>query len=212
MKDKIVVIGGGGHAKVIINTLKKLGNFEILGYTDLIDNGLILGIRYLGTDNVLSKIIEDFPNCKAVIGISGVTISDKRRVIYSMLKELGFDLPIIISPTALVNEDTSIGEGTVILSGAYVKVDAVLGKCVIVNTGSIIEHDCKLGDFVNVTAGAIVGGGVEIGDNSMVGVGAKIIQYKKITKNCLIGAGTVVIRNINEEGTYFGVPAKKIKL
>ncbi len=212
MKDKIVVIGGGGHGKVIISTIKKLENYEILGYTDLNDKGLVLGANYLGTDEVLSTVLGKNKNCKAVIGIGCVRISDKRLEIYKMLKETGFELPIIISKDAIVNEEVIIGEGTVIMEKAIVNVSSNVGKCVIINSGVIVEHDCMVGDFVHLAVGAIISGGVEVGDNSIIGLGANVLHSKRIGNNCLIGAGAVVIKDITQEGTYFGVPASRFNI
>lgn len=212
MRDKIVVVGGGGQGKVIINAIKKNDKYEILGYTDLIDKGLVLGARFLGTDKVLPDILKAHKNCKAVIGVGSVQISNKRQEIYKMLKEIGFELPVIISKDAIVNEEVSIGEGAVILEESVINVSSNIGKCVIVNTGAIIEHDCIVGDFAHVAVGAIISGGVQVGDNCIIGVGARVIQYKKIAKNCLIAAGSVVIKDALQEGTYFGIPATKFDL
>ena len=212
MKDKIIIIGGGDHAKVVISNIKKLDKYEIVGYTDLINKELVLGVEYLGNDEVLNDIIKKHKNCKAVIGVGCISVSNKRQRIYDKLKEIGFDLPVIISKNAIVNEEVTIGDGTVVLEGAIINVGSIIGKGVIVNTSAIVEHNCKVGDFVHLTAGAILGGGVTVGDNSMIGVGAIVIQYKKICDNCLIGAGTVVTRDILITGSYFGIPAKKINL
>lgn len=212
MKDKIVVVGGGGQGKVIINVIKKLDRYDILGYTDLIDKGSVLGAGFLGTDKVLPDILKEHKNCKAVIGVGSVQISNKRQEIYKMLKEIGFELPVIISKDAIVNEDVSIGEGTVILEQAIVNVSSKIGKGVIINTGAIVEHDCTVGNFVHLAVGAIISGGVEVGENCIIGVGATVIQYKIIGKNCLIAAGSVVIKDTIQEGTYFGVPALKFDI
>lgn len=212
MKDKIVVVGGGGHAKVIINVLKKLDNYKILGYTDLKDKGLVLGIKYLGTDEVLKNVIKTEKICNAVIAIGNIKISEVRQKIYEKINKLHFIFPVIISPNAIVNENVEIGKGSVVLDGAIINTSAQIGKFAIVNTNAIIEHDSRSSDFVHFAAGSILGGGATIGDNSLLGVGAKIIQYKNVGKNCLIGAGSVVIEDIKLEGTYFGVPARKISI
>jgi sugar O-acyltransferase (sialic acid O-acetyltransferase NeuD family) len=212
MNGKIVVVGGGGQAKVIINTLNKLGNYQILGYTDLRDKGTLLGAEYLGNDDVLPGILKEHLNCKAVIGIGSVQISNKREQVYKMLKEIGYSLPVIVSKDAIVNEGVSLGEGTVILEQAIVNVSSKIGRGVIINTGAIVEHDCTVGNFVHLAVGAIISGGVEVGDNCIIGVGATVIQYKKIGKNCLIAAGSVVIKDTIQEGTYFGVPALKFDI
>ena len=210
MIHKIIVIGGGGHSKVVIDHVKRLGVYEILGYTDLFDKGLLLGVKYLGTDEVLSNILNMHKNCKAVIGIGNVILSDKRFKIYSMLKQLGFELPVIISKNTIINEKVKIDEGTVVLDAVTINVCSSIGKCAIINTGVIIEHDCQLGDFVHIATGAVLSGGVKVKNNSMIGSGVTIIHDKTIGENCLIGSGSVVTKNLLEAGTYIGIPAAKI--
>lgn len=210
MKDRIVIIGGDGYSKVIINTIKGLNNYEILGYTDKTNKGLLFGISYLGTDEVLSDIFKANKNCKAVISIGNTDTSVDRQEIYKLLKEIGFELPKIISKSAIVNEDVSIGEGTIIMEKAMINVCSDIGKCVIISSCAIVEHDCKVGNFVHMASGAIIGGDVKVDDNSIIGAGAKVIQGRRIGKNCVIGAGSVVINDILIEGNYFGIPAKRL--
>ncbi len=212
MKKRIVIIGGGGYAKVIISVINKINDFEVVGYTDIVDKGSILGVKYLGTDEILTDIIKNDKNCNAVIGIGNITISDNRYKIYKLLKELGFGLPVIISKTAIINEEVKIGEGTVIMECALVNVGSVIGKAVIINTAAVIEHDCIVGDFVHFATGSVIGGGVEIGNNAIIGMGAKVIQYKKVGENCLIDIGSIVIKDTLIEGTYFGIPAARINV
>lgn len=212
MKDKIVVIGGGGHSKLIINTIKRLDNYEILGYTDIINKGPILGINYLGDDSVLPEFFAKDNNCKAVIGIVPYQVSNKRQEIYYMLKEIGFNLPVIVSSSAIINEEVNIGEGTVILEKAMINVCSKVGKCVMIDPGAIIEHDCNVGNFVHMAVGAIIGGEVEVADGTIIGVGTKVIQGKKIANNSLISEGSIVVNNILINGTYFGIPARKTEI
>ncbi|HCY74474.1 MAG TPA: serine acetyltransferase [Ignavibacteriales bacterium] len=207
MKNKIVLIGGGGHCKVIINTIKKLNNFEILGYTDNTDKGFLLGVKYLGTDSALLDIIKENKNCSAVIGVGGVTISNKRQEIYKMLKEMEFELPVIISRDAVISEDVSIGEGTVVLEDAIINVSSQIGKCVIVNNGAIIEHGCVINDFAHLTPMTRISSGVNIGNNSFIGSGAIISRNRKVLENCFIGAGAVLVSDATKQGLYLGVPA-----
>jgi len=209
MKEKIVVIGGGGHAKVIINILKKLDMFDIIGYSDINNNGEILGIKYLGNDEILSEIILDYKNCNAVIGIGNISISDLRKRVYVKVKKLGFEFPPVISPNAIINEDVTIGEGTVVFDGAIINNSSKIGKCAIINTSSIIEHDCNVGDFVHITPCSILSYGVNIGNDSFIGSGTVVIHNLKITNNCLIGSGSIVIKNILKKGKYWGIPVLK---
>lgn len=208
MKNKIVIIGGGGHSKVIINTLKKLDEYEIIGYTDFSDKGILLGVKYLGTDTVLSEITKTYPKCKAVIGIGGVFISDKREKIFQDLKKMGFDLPVIISKDAIIGEEVKIDEGTIILEEAIVGAGSKIGKCVIINNGAIVEYDCNIDDFVHLTPKSKISYEVNIGRNSFIGTGAIIKNNIKVYKNCFIGAAAVLLGNTIKEGLYLGIPAQ----
>lgn len=212
MKDKIVVIGGGEHAKVIINVIKKLDEYEILGYTDIINKGLVLGKKYLGNDEVLNNIIKKHKNCKAVIGVGLIKVSNVRNRIYEMVKNIGFDLPTITSKNAIIYEDVTIGEGTVVLDNTIINTGSTIGKCVILYSSAIVEHDCTVGDFVTFATGSILAAGSKIGDNSILSVGAIVISHKSICNNCFIGAGSVAISDILIEGTYYGVPARRLNL
>lgn len=212
MMDPIVILGAGGHAKVLIEIIKKLEQYQILGYTDKIDRGPVLGVNYLGNDSILIDIKRKYQNCKAVIGVGTISISSSRQRIYEMLKNIGFELPVIVSKDAIVNEGAHIKEGAVLLEGAIANVNSVIGKCAIINTKAEVGHDSVVGDFVHLAAGANLGGGVEIGDNCVIGVGTKVIQLKKIVADTLIGAGSIVISDIMIKGIYFGVPARKINI
>lgn len=212
MKDNIVIIGGGELAHVIIDIIKKLEKYNIIGYTDLVDKGSILGVNYLGTDDILDSILDKNPNCKAVIAIGLIKISYLRNKVYEFLKDLGFELPIIISKNAILQEDVRIGEGTCVLDNALINADTKIGKCCIVGPGAIVEHHCTVGDFVTFATGSIFAAGSTIGDNSILSIGAIVVSHKNICSNCFIGAGSVAINDIKIEGTYFGLPARRINL
>jgi UDP-perosamine 4-acetyltransferase len=211
--SKIVVIGGGGHAKVIISILNRIDEYQVAGYTDLVDKSEILGAPYLGDDAVLEEAIGDFRPCAAVIGFGILGLSDieKRSAVATKLKALGYSLPAIVAPGAIVSVDVEIGDGTVIFDGAVVNAGSILGRYAIVNTSSSVDHDCALGDSVHIAPGATLGGGVRVGDNSFVGAGATVINGIHIAANCVIGAGAVVIRDCRENGKYLGVPARLVE-
>ncbi|HCE45635.1 MAG TPA: hexapeptide transferase [Lentisphaeria bacterium] len=211
MKKSIIVIGGGGHAKVLIGVLKKLKNFRIVGYTDIKDKGEILGIKHLGDDSVLSKLAVKNRTACAALGIGKTEKPDCRKSMIANLKKLGFRLPAIISPDAVVNEDVILGDATVVFDGVVVNSGSRIGCAVILNTNSTIEHDCTIGAFTHIAPGATLSGGVEIGENSFIGAGSTIIHGTKVTSNCIVGAGSVVIRNFIKPGTFVGNPARKIR-
>lgn len=206
--EKMVVIGGGGHAKVVIALLKKLGVYEILGYTDLKNNGSILGVSHLGTDSELQSISSATPGLKAAIGIGQVGLGKQRR---SILERLAIPLaafPPIVSAAAIVNESVSLGHGAVIMDGAVVNSGASIGCGAIVNTHSTIEHDSVVGDWAHIAPGAIVCGNVHIGDFSMIGAGATVIEQIRVASSCMVAAGATVIQTIASAGVYAGTPAR----
>ena len=210
---EIVVIGGGGHAKVVLSVLKKITDYNIIGYTDKSDKGTLLGIEYLGDDTVLTEIKREHSGCNAVIAVGSMNERDvrTRNDIYRHCEDLGLHIPAIISPAAVVNEGVDIESGTVILDGVIVNTGTKIGKCCIINTNSSLDHDCTIGDHVHIAPGSTLSGGVRIGDSSLIGTGAAIIQNITVVNNCTIGAGAVVVDDCMQSGTYVGAPARLIR-
>lgn len=206
--EKIIVVGGGGHAKVIISLLHKLGRYDVIGYTDTADRGSIGGVKYLGDDARLERLGNKEPHCKLVLGVGSVELSRHRLFLQERFQRCGFQWAVVISPYAVVDENVKIGAGTVVLDGAIIQTGASIGECAIINTASVVEHDCLVGNFVHVAPGAVVCGGVKIGDHSFIGAGSTVIQYKTIAEDCLIGAGATVIDDCLTPGVYMGSPAR----
>ena len=123
---------------------------------------------------------------------------------------LGFSFPPIVAPAALVNQEVTLGAGTVVLDGAVVNCSASCGDGCIINSNATVEHDCVLGMNVHVAPGAVLNGGVLVGDHCMIGAGAVVVQYRSIAAGTLIAAGATVIRDIDELGIYAGCPARRI--
>ncbi len=209
--EKIVIIGGGGHARVLISIVKKLNRFDILGYVDTQDRGIIFDVNYLGDDAILQSIITQFPQCSAALGIGTVHTGEKRRSIYQRIKKIGFSFPSIVSPVAVVNSNTEIYEGVVIMDGAVINCGSIIGQGSIINTNSTIDHDCTIGEFVHIAPGSVLCGNVTVGFLTLIGAGATVIQGISIAGNCVIGAGSVIIENIDETGTFAGNPARRIQ-
>jgi len=207
----IVVVGGGGHAKVVINILKKEGRHEILGYTDPRDRGVLLGNRYLGPDSSLTVLAAGPEKLNAVIALGQVGLGVPRSTLWTRLRSIGMSFPFIVSPDAIVNQEVSGGEGAVVMDGAVINSGATVGLGVIVNTNSTIEHDVALGEWVHVAPGATISGGVTIGSFSMIGAGATVIEGINIAPGCNVGAGATVVRDLTAPGVYVGTPARRIK-
>ena len=207
----IVVIGGGGHAKVIVSLLKKRGDYRVVGYTDRENRGAVLGIPWIGGDEVLGELIRQDPSCSAVIGVGTVGRGDIRKKLKARLEALGFALPALVSSDAVVSEAVYIDKATVVFNGAVINSGTTIGECAILNTQSTVDHDCVIGSYVHIAPGATLSGQVKLGDEVFVGAGATVIHGISICPNCVIGAGAVVIEDCMTPGTYVGVPARKIK-
>lgn len=207
MRKKVVIIGAGGHAKVIADMIEKSGD-EIVGFLD--DN------KKKGTTIIKEyKVLGDFNN-RFPLAIANsdyefiIAIGDnKKREEISHSPNLKFYTAI--HPSAQIGLDVEIKEGTVIMANACINSSAKIGKHCIINTGAIIEHDNIIEDFVHISPNVALGGTVKIGKNTHVGIGSIIKNNITICENCKIGAGAVVVKDIEKEGTYIGVPAKKME-
>jgi len=201
--ESVIIIGAGGHAKVIADMIIKSGNF-LLGFLD--DNKKIsetvLGYPILGK---LEDIYKFYKTAKFIIGIGDnytrKQIADKYEVEWHMA----------IHPNAVIAMDVSLGEGTVVMANAAINPSAKIGKHCIINSGAIVEHDNEIGDYVHISPNAATGGTVKIGDLTHLGIGATVKNNISICGECIIGAGAVVVRDILEKGTYVGIPARKVE-
>ena len=209
--DAIVVIGGGGHAKVVISILRKLKRYHILGYTDLQDHRAVLEAPYLGSDRELAALVAGTKELNGALAVGQVGLGEKRYELWTRLHSPALSFPLIISPDAIVNEGVSGGEGAVVMDGAVINSGATIGRGAIVNTNSTVEHDAVLADWVHVAPGATISGGVAVGQFSMIGAGATVIEGIKIAAGCMVGAGAVVVHDLTERGVYVGSPARRIK-
>lgn len=209
--EDIVVVGGGGHAKVVISILRKLPHYRILGYTDLKNNGVILRVPYLGSDQEVVFLAAGPRVLNAALAVGQVGLGQARSALWSRLHSETLQFPSIISPNAIVNEDTVIGECVTVMDGAVINTGATIGCGSIVNTNATIEHDVSLGEWVHIAPGVTISGGVKVGSLSMIGTGANVIEGLSIAPGCIIGAGTTVLRNIDEPGVYVGSPARRIR-
>jgi len=207
--DKILLYGAGGHAKNVIDAIEKERKYEIVGIID--DNSDLHGKSYcgypiIGGFDILGE--RRYRDSKIIIAITCGEVSCK---LYRKVKSLGYDLGVVIHPSAVIARDVCIGPGTMIMANAVVNINVKIGTNVIINTGAIVEHDCEISDFVHIAPGAHLAGAVKVDKASMVCLGASIIEFIRIGENSVIGAGAVVINDIPNNVTAVGIPAKIIK-
>ena len=205
----IIVIGGGGHAKVVISLLQEKQAYNVLGYTDVTDRGPILQVPYLGTDGDLPGLRNLRRVDSIAFGIGQLDIGITRQTLFEQLQNDGFFFPSITSKSAVVFPDVTLGDGTVAMAGTVVNTGSQVGRGCIVNTHASIDHDCHIGDFVHVAPGVTIAGGVSIGHNCFLGAGSTIIQGKTVASMCIVGAGSLVLNDLVSPGVYLGSPAKK---
>ncbi len=207
----ILVVGGGGHAKVLIGALRSMPTYRVRGYIALEDAGPLLGMPFLGNDGILEELSQERPRPAVALGVGQLDHGEKREAIRTKLDRFGFRMPTIVSPSAILRDDVEIGDGTFVGDGVVVNPSSRVGECCILNTGAVVEHDCTIGDLVHVAPGATLGGGVTVGDRSLIGLGANVLNQVSIVGRTIVGAGATVVRDIIEPGVYVGCPARKLR-
>ncbi|MGH4120720.1 acetyltransferase [Clostridium sp.] len=212
--EKIVLVGAGGHCKVIIDIIKSNSKYDIVGITDRAyfssPGGFVLDIPIIGDDSILEELYKSgIKNAFVCVGaLQSIFIRD---VIYNKLKAIGFNMPVLIHNNAIVSPYANIDAGTCVMAGAIINPGAFIGENCIINTGVVIEHDCTVQWNTHISPRACIAGGVNIGYNTHIGMGSSIIQTVHIGNNVIIGAGAVVIENIVDNVVAVGIPSKIIK-
>jgi sugar O-acyltransferase (sialic acid O-acetyltransferase NeuD family) len=212
--EKIVLVGAGGHCKVIIDILRSTEKYIIVGVVDKAyafdEEKFVLDIPIIGDDSILAKLyMSGVKNAFVCVGaLENIGLRDK---IFNNLKAIGFNIPVLTHNHAIVSPYANIGAGTCIMAGAIINPGTLIGENCIVNTGAIIEHDCKIQRNSHISPKACIAGGVAIGCNTHIGMGSSIIQTVHIGNNVIIGAGAVVIEDIIDNVVAVGIPSKIIK-
>ncbi len=205
----LVMIGEGGHARVVLAALKHCGTeIQALCVLDLAGVRHGLGVRLMRDADLLAGPAAEYV---LVNGVGGVDVPRLRRDVYERFQAAGFVFRQVIDPSAIVASGVQIGRGAQVLTAAVVQPGAQIGENAIINTRSVIEHDCVIEDHVHVATGAILAGGVRVGCMSMIGAGAVVKQGIAIGTGALVAAGAVVIRDVADGERVAGVPARSMR-
>ncbi|MGB7160369.1 MAG: acetyltransferase [Tepidisphaeraceae bacterium] len=206
----VIILGAGGHGKVVLDILRAAGEHRPVGFVDAdrtLAGTIVCGLPVLGPSNLLPKLRQQ--KIKGAI----VAIGDNRtrRSCAALVREHGFELVNAIHPAAVVSPGATIGRNVVVCAGACICVDVKLADSVIVNTNAVVDHECEIDEAAHVCPGALLAGRVRVGAGAFVGLGAKVIQCLTIGAGAVIGAGCVVIEDVPAGATVVGVPARVIK-
>jgi sugar O-acyltransferase (sialic acid O-acetyltransferase NeuD family) len=205
-KKNLVLIGGGGHCKSVIEAIHTDEHIDIIGILDSKDiHTKILNVPVIGDDTIINDLINQ--HYQFLITVGNIGSPATRIKLFDHIKSLHGFMATIIAHNAIVSKSSQIGEGTVILQKALVNAEVKIGNNCIINSCALIEHESVIGNHVHIATGAIVNGQCRIGNNVFVGSGAIVANNVTIADNVVIGAGSLVIHDIVEAGTYFGQPA-----
>lgn len=206
MKRPLILIGGGGHCKSVIEVAESAG-YEIKGILDMPDEvgkEVLPGHKVIGTDDEIPQYVEE---CDFIITVGFIKNPALRIKLYNKVKEAGGRLATIIASTAHVSKYAELGEGTVIMHQAFVNAGAKIGDNCIINTFVNIEHDAEVGNQCHISTGTMVNGECKIGENCFIGSQSVCANCIEIASDIIVGAGSVVRKSIRVKGIYAGNPA-----
>lgn len=208
--EDIILLGLGGHAKSVVDSIEQGGKYNIAGFLDAegLQDKKYKDYRVIGTDDAMQRYFNSgIRNAFVTIGFMGY--GQVRNQLYYRLKEIGYVVPNIIDRTAVVSENAQLADGIFVGKRAVINGNAQIGNMCIINTGAIVEHDCYIEAFSHMAVGSVLCGEVSVGEQTLIGANATVIQKEKIGKNCIIGAGVVVRKNIPDNIVFNGRSEKQ---
>jgi len=209
MNKNLILIGGGGHCKSVMDAAYSAGHY-ILGVLDTLENvgKAILDVKIIGDDALISEYVD---RALFVVTVGSIKNTDLRIRLHNRIINAGGKFATIIASTAYVSKFAIIGEGAVILHQSCINAEAKIGKGCIINTFANIDHESEIGDFSHISTGAMVNGGCKVGSSVFIGSQSVLAQCVSIADNSVISAGTFVSKNVIESGIYAGNPMRKIR-
>ncbi|NQW22645.1 MAG: acetyltransferase [SAR202 cluster bacterium] len=208
-----IILGGGGHASVIIDALRAGGTTECYGILDRncsLWGKEVLGVPVLGGDELLPQLMRRGAT-QFVVGLGGVGDNRPRRRLFQLGLQHGLKPLTVCHPAAILSPFATLGDGSVVLPAAVVNAGAVLGANVIVNTGAIVEHDCVVGDHAHIATGSRLCSAARVGIGAHIGAGATVRQSIAIGEGAIVGAGAAVVKDVDPWTVVAGVPARRLE-
>lgn len=206
--EKILVVGAGGHARVIVDILRQNDEYEVAGLIDSDASKSFWGIPVLGGDNDLTKICQMGEIKYAFVALGDGRLREK---VTKKVLSAGFKLVNVVSQNAIVSKHVQLKKGIAIMPGAVINADVKIENGCIINTNSSVDHEGYIGEYTHIAPGCAISGKVRIGKHCLLGTGSRVIDQVYIGDDTIVGAGAVVVRNLQGSCTAVGVPAKIIK-
>lgn len=203
-KDRLILVGAGGHSRSCIDVIEAQGVYKIaglIGFSEQVGTSQ-LGYEIIGTDSSLVELANK--NAYALVTVGQILSSEDRVRLYQLCCKSGFRMPVVNSPFALVSKHAEIGHGTIILHGAIVNAGARIGENCIINTSALVEHDATINDHCHISTGAIINGDSNIGKGTFIGSHATVLQGVSIGEDCVVGAGLCVRKDLNDRTIFRG--------
>lgn len=204
----VIVIGAGGHGKVLVNTLRMLGRHILFVTDDSAEHHgkMVGGAEVRGSDELINAFDPD--TVELINGVGSVNRPRARKEVFNRYKYRGYRFATVIHPAAVVAASAEIAQGAQIMSGAVVQSSALIGANTILNTRCSVDHDCVIGAHTHLAPGVTLSGTVSVGQMCHIGTAATVIQGINVSHEAMIAAGAVVIRDVHSGASVCGVPAR----
>ncbi len=210
--EKIILIGGGGHCKSVIDVIETEKKYEIAGIIDIKEKlgQKLLNYSIIGCDDDIEKLSIEYKNFFITLGF--IKNPKIRENLFNKLVLLNLNIPTIKSPFAYVSPHAKISQGSIIMHNCVINAEAYIGHNSIINTGALIEHEAKIGNNTHISTKSVINGQCVVKNNVFFGSNSVLANNTIINDNIIVGAGSVVVKNLTEPGIYVGNPAKLVDL
>ena len=208
MTKQLVILGAGGHGKVVADCALATKQFDSVMFLDsrYPDVEEVMGQAVIGDTEDLARHISDDKHFFVAVGHN-----QARQRLTEALLQLNANLATLIHPSAVVSDFSEIGIGTLVCANAVINPATQIGKGCIINTSASVDHDCIIGDYVHIAPGTRLAGTVTVGDRTFIGIGSAVIPNVSIGEDCIVGAGSTLLNDLSAQTTAVGTPARKIK-
>jgi sugar O-acyltransferase (sialic acid O-acetyltransferase NeuD family) len=215
---RCLIAGAGDHGRELIDLIKgqqlrEFRDWTIVALTDSdprLQGQSVMDVPVVGNDNEFQVLFEQGIS-HGLVGVGLAQGTKQRAAVFTQLEDVGFSLPVVIHPSAIIASNVELDLGSVVLAGAIIGTGCRIGKNVVINLGAAVSHDCTISDHCIIADGAHVTGGVKVEEAALVGAGATILPYVTIGKGATVGAGAVVTKDVGPGMTVVGVPARAVK-